>query len=53
MNITTSFTYNLPDEYLAQTSELNKTATLTYSGPHKLFVFVDRETGLLKVILML
>jgi hypothetical protein len=49
MNITTSFTYNLPDEYLAQTSELNKTATLTYSGPHKLFVFVDRETGLLQI----
>jgi hypothetical protein len=49
MKITTSFTYDLPDEYLTQTSELNKTATGTYSGPHKMFVFVDRETGLLQI----
>ena len=48
MNITTSYTYNLPDEYLDQTADLGKTATATYTGPHKLFVFVDKESGVLQ-----
>lgn len=43
--ITKTFTYNLPDDYLAQTSELGLTAEWTYEGPEKLFVFVENETG--------
>lgn len=38
------FTYNLPDDYLAQTNNLGKTAEWTYKGPDKLWIFIDKET---------
>ena len=44
-NIKTEFTYNLADDYLAQTNSLGKTASWTYSGPDKIWVFVNIETG--------
>ena len=40
-----TFTYNLPDEYLHQTDSLKKTAEWTYTGPDKLWIFVNKETG--------
>jgi hypothetical protein len=42
--ITKNFTYDLPDEYLAQTNADGKTATASYTGPEKLWVFVDETT---------
>lgn len=39
-----TFTYNIPDEYLHEEFTLNKTATWTYSGPDKIWIFVDKET---------
>ncbi len=43
--ISKTFTYNLPDAYLLQTSDNGLTATYTYNGPDKLWVFVDETTG--------
>lgn len=43
--ITKTFTYNLPDDYLHQTSNLKKTGTWTYTGPDKLWIFADSDTG--------
>ena len=40
-----TFTYDLPDEYLHQTNTLKKTAEWTYTGPDKLWIFVNKETG--------
>lgn len=40
-----TFTYALPDDYLAQTSDLGLTAEWEYEGPDKLFVFVRNEDG--------
>lgn len=40
-----TFTYDLPDDYLAQTSSEGRTATATYNGPDKIWVFIDRDTG--------
>lgn len=45
--ITKTFTYALPDEYLAQTNELGKTGEWTYEGPAYMYVFVKNDTGLL------
>lgn len=45
--ITKTFTYALPDEYLAQTNELGKTGEWTYEGPEYMYVFVKNDTGLL------
>lgn len=42
--ITKNFTYDLPDEYLAQTNADGQTATASYTGPEKLWVFVDEAT---------
>lgn len=39
------FTYDLPDEYLAQTSDLGLTGEWEYEGPEKIYVFVDKETN--------
>jgi len=39
-----TFTYDVPDKYLGQTNELKKTATFTYKGPDKLWIFVDNTT---------
>jgi len=46
-NVSIEFEYNLPDEYLMQTNELELTGTYTYTGPDKLYVFVRRDTMLL------
>jgi len=43
--ITKEFTYDIPDTYLAQTNSNGDTATATYTGPERLYVFVDAETG--------
>lgn len=43
--ITKTFTYDLPDDYLAQTNEDGNTATATYEGPDQIWVFIDRDTG--------
>ena len=45
MAFTKTFTYKLPDDYLAQTDNLGLTADWTYEGPRFLFVFVSRETN--------
>jgi hypothetical protein len=42
--ITKDFTYDIPDEYLAQTNADGNTATASYTGPEKLWVFVDETT---------
>ena len=46
-NITKEFTYNLADDYLAQTDDLGKTATWTYEGRDKLWLEINKETGAL------
>ena len=43
--ITKQFTYDIPDDYLSQTNSKGDTATATYTGPEKLYVFVDESTG--------
>jgi len=47
-NITKTFTYALPDEYVAQTSDSNLTAEWTYEGPAFMWVFVDNATETLQ-----
>jgi hypothetical protein len=47
-NISKPLTYNLPDEYTKQTSDLGLTAQFTYKGPEFLWVFVNGETGALQ-----
>ena len=42
-NITKTFAYNVPDEYLSTTS--SGTAEFTYIGPAFLWVFVNKATG--------
>ena len=39
------FTYNIPDDYLAQPNNDNKTAEATFKGPDKIKIFVDKDTG--------
>jgi hypothetical protein len=43
--ITKQFTYDIPDTYLAQTNTNGDTATATYTGPERLYVFVEADTG--------
>lgn len=43
--ITKTFSYPIPDDYLHLTSVENKVGSYTYTGPDKLWVFVDNETG--------
>ena len=38
------FTYDIEDDYLAQTNELGKTGTWTYNGPDRIWTFVDMTT---------
>jgi len=40
-----SFTYNLPDEYTSQTSNLGLTGTYTYNGPRYLAFEIQEGTG--------
>lgn len=46
--ISIPFTYDIADDYLAQTNELGKTASWTYDGEDKIWVFVDKETNKLR-----
>lgn len=41
------FTYELPDEYLAQTKDLGLTGEWEYEGPDKVYVEVDKVTNTL------
>lgn len=43
--ITKTFSYPIPDDYLYQTNTENKTGSYTYTGPDKLWVFVNNDTG--------
>ncbi len=43
-----TFSYKLPDQYLYQTSNQNKTGRWTYRGPDKLWIFADEDTGKLR-----
>lgn len=43
--ITKTFSYPIPDDYLYQTNDENKVGTYTYTGPDKVWVFVDNATG--------
>jgi len=43
-----TFVFDLPDQYLYQTSALKKTGTWTYKGPRYLWIFADAETGKIK-----
>ena len=42
--ISKTFTYDIADQYLYQTNNLKKTAEWTYTGPDKLWIFVDKST---------
>jgi len=46
-NITKTFTMNLPDDYLAETSENGLSGEWTYTGPDKLFVVINATSGAL------
>lgn len=39
-----TFTYDVADDYLAQTNELGKTGTWTYDGPDRIWILVDKDT---------
>ena len=43
--ISKTFTYNIADDYLAQTGSLGKTATWTYDGHDKIYAFFHKEDG--------
>lgn len=43
--ITRTCTYDVPDDYLHQTNSLGKTGSYEYTGPDKLWIFVDAVTG--------
>lgn len=40
-----TFTYNVPDDYLAQTNIEGKTETWTYNGHDVIYAFFSKETG--------
>lgn len=42
---TVNFTYKIPDKKYGTTDELGKTASAVYSGPDRVWVFVDETTG--------
>ena len=44
--ITKTFTYNLADDYLAQTGDMGKTADWTYIGPDVIYAVIDRDTNI-------
>jgi len=44
-NATQSFTYKIADKLYAQTDSMNKTASASYTGPDRVWVFVDENTG--------
>lgn len=47
-DITINFEYDLPDEYLHQTATKGLKAQWTYTGPEKIWITVNRETGILE-----
>lgn len=44
---TQSFTYNIADKLYGETNLNNKTASASYTGPDRVWVFLDEETKLL------
>jgi hypothetical protein len=42
---TFTFTYPIADELYSTSNSLNRTATASYTGPDRVWVFVDAETG--------
>lgn len=40
-----TFTYDVPDDYLAQTNDLGKTETWTYNGHAKIYAFFNKSDG--------
>lgn len=42
---TVTFTYPIADELYSTSNSLNRTATASYTGPDRIFVFVNAETG--------
>lgn len=45
MEITRQFQYDLPDDYLSYETTLGLKADWTYTGPDKVWVFVDKKTN--------
>ena len=43
--ISKTFTYNIADDYLAQTNDLGKTNSWTYDGHDKIYAFFYKENG--------
>ncbi len=43
---TETFTYNIADVLYSTSTSLARTATATYTGPDRIWVFVDSTTGL-------
>jgi hypothetical protein len=43
--VTKTLTYKCPDEEYVSTDALNKTATVTYTGPDRLWVIVDEDSN--------
>lgn len=43
--VTINFEYKLPDEYLYQTTDLQKTANFDYTGPAAIWCYVNKDTG--------
>jgi hypothetical protein len=44
-NVTFDFQFDLPDEYLMQTNDLELKGTWTYSGQEKFYIFINKEDG--------
>jgi Cu/Ag efflux protein CusF len=43
-NISVTFNYDLPDDYLAQTNKMGKSGTWTYVGPDTIWIHINKET---------
>lgn len=44
-DIIKTFVYEMPDDYLHQTKVLGKSASWTYKGPSKIWIFINKETN--------
>jgi hypothetical protein len=47
--ITKTITYDIPDDYLAQTNNDGKTATWTYEGPDKIYLFAYNDSNIVEM----
>lgn len=47
---TVNFTYNIADELYASTTDAGRTASATYTGPDRVWIFVHEDTGLFSQI---